>query len=126
MTGDQMHPRTLALLLILCAPSAHAASYWDVCPDVKNDRVADMQMSPDEFTEEAANTVIELMRTNPDKGLVNGELGRPIDSWWVVLRGYVLRAEWLRAKAENKDATEVERRRKMFCEFLVSDGFYID
>lgn len=83
-------------------------------------------MSPDEFSEEAANNVIEWMRTIPDKGLVKGELGRPIDTWWVVLRGYVLRSEWLRAKAENKDAAEVERRRKMFCEFLVRDGFYID
>lgn len=121
-----MYLRILAVLTLLCAPSVHAASYWDVCPDVPNNRDADMQMSPDAFTEEAANSIIEFMRTEPEKGLVKGELGRPIDSWWVVLRGYVLRSEWLRAKAEQMGTVEVESRRRKFCEFLVSDGFFID
>ena len=84
-----------------------------------------MQMSPDEFSEQAANSVIEFMRTKPEKGLEEGTLGRPIDHWWVMLRGYVLRSEWLLANAEKKETAEVERRRKAFCEFLVSDGFYI-
>lgn len=126
ISGTAIAARTVVAIIALGAPKAFAEGYAELCPDYRQDRADGMQMQPDDFSEQAARHVIELLRTKPEKGLTKDESEQPVDAWLAMLQGYILRTEWQQATLQKNPAPEIERRRKEFCDFLENEGYYID
>ena len=121
-----MRISVFAVLILFSALAEPGETFESICSDFDNRIEPEMQIQPSEFNEKNARRIIKLMEHEPETGLKEGPIGKPITSWAIFMKGYLLRTEWILADAENMSEQEVESRRKEFCQFLAEDGYYRD